>query len=66
MRREQYRELMEMLDAAVYNGFEDEIMEQAPYRIVDEIIDLTRSFDDVPEDEIHTAIQKWQERQEDL
>ena len=68
MRREQYRELMEMLDAAVNNGFEDEMMEMRPSRIIDDIVDLTgtRSFEDISDDEIHTAIQGWQERQEDL
>ena len=68
MRREQYRELMEMLDAAVNNGFEDEMMEMSAFRIIDEITDLTgtRSFEDVSQDELFNAIQGWQERQEDL
>lgn len=64
MRRNEYRELMEALDAAVNNGYEEEMELMSPREILADIVDLTgtRTFETIPTDEIERAIQGWQER----
>ena len=66
MRNTQYKMLMEHLDAGLRNGYE-EILEQEPAEIFEEIVDQTgtRWFDNVPADELHQAIRGWQVRNED-
>ena len=68
MHKEQYKYLMEYLEAAINNGFKEEIMEMSPEYIFREILDLTgtREFEDISNDEIHNAIQGWQERQDEM
>jgi hypothetical protein len=63
MKRGQYITLMHCLDAALNNGFGDELKSQTSKEIIDEIREQTGlPFDAVPLSEIDEAITKWKER----
>jgi len=67
MRTSQYKELMEALDSAVNNGYEEELFAMSAEEVFNDILDLTgtRTFEDVSRDEIIRAIEGWKQKWEE-
>jgi hypothetical protein len=64
MRKDEYRELMTILDTMAEQGLEDELMDLPTYRVLD-MIDLPRKFEGIERYDLENAIRHWQEQRED-
>ena len=67
MRSTLYKDLMQHLDAAVNNGYEEFMLESEPEVVLDDLTNSVgeRYYEMVSRDEMCRAIQGWQERQDE-
>lgn len=64
MKHHSFVSLMQTLDAALVNEYGDELEDMTAEEIFQDIIDCTgtREFDEVPLEELYTAIEKWKDK----